>query len=353
MTDALRLNSISKQFGADVGLAGVSLTVGQGEFVTILGPSGSGKTTTLRLVAGLECPDTGTVSIQGTNVTLLPPYKRDCAMVFQSYALFPHRSIADNIAFGPVTKGLSGSDTTALVRRLLMLVGLDGQEDKRPHQLSGGQQQRVALARALAVDPAILLLDEPLGALDLALRRQMQSELRTIQRETGRAFLHVTHDQGEALALSDRLVVMDKGRIAQIGTPEEVYEQPANRFVAAFMGFRNILPIEQRQRMQPELWFTIAGAEMSIRVPASLHSGPIVAAIRPEHIRLEDAEDDCIPGVRWSGMVRELVYAGDHYEHTVALECGSLIEAVTTTAFPVGSRVDASVQPRHIVLLPG
>jgi spermidine/putrescine transport system ATP-binding protein len=346
MTDALILDSISKRFGSHVALADLSLTIARGEFVTILGPSGSGKSTTLRVIAGMETPDTGAIAIQGVDVTNQPSYKRDCAMVFQHYALFPHRSVAENIAFGPMMRGASKSETGIKVRRLLELVGLGDQGDRKPQHLSGGQQQRVALARALAVDPAILLLDEPLGALDLALRRQMQSELRTIQRETGRTFLHVTHDQAEALALSDRVVVMDQGRIAQIGSPQDIYERPASRFVAAFTGGRNQLPVERISATR----MRIAGVEVTVPpVTDTTDDGALVAAIRAERVCFS------VGGQDWlvlGGAIETSTYAGSAWLHDVRLHDGTLIEASSDHAHAAGEIVRISVNPAHIVLLP-
>jgi ABC-type Fe3+/spermidine/putrescine transport system ATPase subunit len=344
MSDALRIDAIGKRFGMHVALEDVSLSVEPGEFVTILGPSGSGKSTTLRVVAGLERPDSGTVQIGGADVTNLPPHRRDCAMVFQNYALFPHRSIAENIAFGLRMRGGSGSAAERAVGHLLDLVGLDGQGAKRPHQLSGGQQQRVAVARALAVEPAVLLLDEPLGALDHSLRRQMQSEIRSIQRATGRAFIHVTHDQGEALALSDRIVVLNEGRVTQIGSPEEVYERPASRFVAEFMGFRNFLPIEITDSGQVR----IAGFEMTIPGNSIELDGPLVAAIRPERVGIGDP----VTGSRstW-GVVTSQTYAGSSWTHEIDLSDGTRIVANAHRAFRVGGEVDLSIDPANLVLL--
>ncbi|MBA2468596.1 MAG: ABC transporter ATP-binding protein [Chloroflexia bacterium] len=341
MTDALRLDAVTKRFGGEYAVRNVSLTIGPGEFTTILGPSGGGKSTTLRLIAGLDTPDGGTISIDGVDVTRFPPPRRDCALVFQHYALFPHLTVEENVGFGLVMKGVSRTDASLRVRRLLDLVKLPDQGPKRPYQLSGGQQQRVALARALAVEPAILLLDEPLGALDLSLRRQLQAELRAIQRETGRAFLHVTHDQGEALALSDRVAVMHEGGFAQIGTPEDIYERPANRFIAEFMGFGNILPVEP----VPD-GIQIAGASLAMPVAGP---GPLVAAIRSEHVRLGNAG----PGeLALTGRVTGCTYAGTNWTLDVRLRDGTTIKATAERTLPIGMVVDLAVSPRHIVPLP-
>jgi putative spermidine/putrescine transport system ATP-binding protein len=219
----------------------VDLTVGDGEFFTLLGPSGSGKTTTLRIIAGFERPDTGRVTLGGADITQLPPYLRDVNTVFQDYALFPHMTVAENVGYGLKVKGVPRSERTAQVAEVLRMVRLDGYGDRKPVQLSGGQRQRVALARSIVNQPKVLLLDEPLGALDLKLRQEMQVFLKALQRDLGMTFLYVTHDQEEALTMSDHVAVFNEGRIEQVGTPNDVYERPATEFVAGFVGTSNIL----------------------------------------------------------------------------------------------------------------
>jgi len=345
MSDALRLDAIGKRFGAQIALEDVSLAVGDGEYLTILGPSGSGKSTALRVIAGLEQPTRGTVRIGDADVTNLLPHRRDCAMVFQNYALFPHLSVADNVAFGPRMSGRSRRLSDSGVGAFLDLVSLRGSGARMPLQLSGGEQQRVALARALAVEPAVLLLDEPLGALDLLLRRQMQSELRAIQRATGRAFIHVTHDQGEALALSDRIAVLHKGRIAQVGTPEEIYERPANRFVAEFMGFRNVLRVEARGEGK----VCVAGVEMARPDTLNEEVGSFVAAIRPERIRIGSP----VTGAALTrGVVMSQSYAGSSWVHDIDMSDGTRIVASASRGFAVGEVVHLSIDPAHVVFLP-
>jgi len=338
---ALRMHDVSKRFGTHLAVDGVSLEVMPGEFVTILGPSGSGKSTTLRLIAGLDRQDAGTIALGGVSVDPLPPHRRDCAMVFQNLALFPHRSVRDNVGFGLAIRRARDVDAARRVEALLRLVGLDALGERRPDQLSGGQQQRVALARALAVNPAVLLLDEPLGALDLALRRQLQAELRAIQRKTGRAFLHVTHDQQEALALADRVVVMADGRIAQVGTPVEIWERPTNRFVAEFMGFRNVWPVEGREGDA----MRIAGT--AIPAPGGMGAARFVA-IRPERVRLG-------PPYRGDALLRGVVstrtYTGNAWTHEIRLSSGGLLEASGERAWPEGEAVHASLDPAHLVPL--
>src|SRR3954466_6613969 len=235
------LQDVTKSFNDVAAVAGVDLAIKRGEFVSLLGPSGCGKTTTLRLIAGLEQPDAGTIQIGGEDVQGLPAYKRDVNTVFQSYALFPHMTVLENVAYGLRHRGLPRAGREERAARMLELVRLPGVEKRKPAQLSGGQQQRVALARALVMSPKVLLLDEPLGALDLAVRKQLQIELKTIQADVGVTFVYVTHDQEEALALSDRVAVMNAGRIEQIGTPREIYDRPATEFVAGFIGETNFV----------------------------------------------------------------------------------------------------------------
>jgi spermidine/putrescine transport system ATP-binding protein len=239
---AIALSELGKRYGSTVAVEGVSLSIARGEFFALLGPSGCGKTTTLRMVAGFEVPTSGVIRLGGMEVGHLPPHRRNVNTVFQNFALFPHLSVWDNVAFGPRSRRLSAGEVRRRVGEVLERVRLSELAARHPHQLSGGQQQRVALARALVNEPAALLLDEPLSALDPGLRRAMQAELRRLQRDSGIAFLLVTHDRDEALALSDRLAVMRAGRIEQIGTPRQVYDTPATAFVAAFIGGVNLLP---------------------------------------------------------------------------------------------------------------
>ncbi|GLK85081.1 ABC transporter ATP-binding protein [Ancylobacter defluvii] len=238
---AVRFAGVARHFGAVRAVDGVDLSIAPGEFFAMLGPSGSGKTTCLRLIAGFEQPDAGHIEIFGETVEGLPPYRRPVNTVFQDYALFPHLSVGENVAYGLKVRGVARAEREKLAREALALVKLAGLEARRPAQLSGGQRQRVALARALVVRPKVLLLDEPLGALDLKLREEMQVELKSLQRALGLSFVFVTHDQGEALSMADRVAVFNEGRIVQVGPPETVYERPANRFVAAFVGAANVI----------------------------------------------------------------------------------------------------------------
>uniref|UniRef100_UPI003EC03E8C ABC transporter ATP-binding protein n=1 Tax=Streptomyces sp. 1222.5 TaxID=1881026 RepID=UPI003EC03E8C len=270
---AIRLRDLRKSFGGTTAVAGVDLEIRDGEFFSMLGPSGSGKTTVLRLVAGFESPDQGRIELAGQEVTGLAPFERDVHTVFQDYALFPHMTVEQNVAYGLRIRKVPKAERLVRARKALAEVRLEGYGQRRPAQLSGGQRQRVALARALVGRPRVLLLDEPLGALDLKLREQMQVELKAIQREVGITFVFVTHDQEEALTMSDRIAVFDQGRIAQVGTPAEIYERPATPFVASFVGTSNLLDGESAHR--------IVGS-------------PGTYNIRPEKIRVlkESAEAD-------------------------------------------------------------
>jgi spermidine/putrescine transport system ATP-binding protein len=277
----VRLEAVSKRFADLVAVDELSVEVPRGAFFAFLGPSGCGKTTTLRMIGGFEEPTEGSIYLGDRDVVGLPPYKRDVNTVFQSYALFPHMSIADNVAFGLERKGVAKGERRGRVREILELVGLSGLEGRKPRQLSGGQQQRVALARALVNQPRVLLLDEPLGALDLKLRKQLQLELKRIQNEIGITFVHVTHDQEEAMTMADKIAVMNHGRIEQLGPPQELYERPRTAFVAGFLGVSNLLPgtIEGADAIRLEEG-TIVRAQVNGR------SGPVAAGVRPEKITI-------------------------------------------------------------------
>jgi spermidine/putrescine transport system ATP-binding protein len=322
MTDiGVRLDRVTKRFGDVTAVDDLTLEVEDGEFFSLLGPSGCGKTTTLRMIGGFEEPTAGGISLAGRDVTDLPAYRRDVNTVFQSYALFPHLSIFDNIAFGLRRRKTGGGEVDRRVKEALQLVDLPGYEKRKPSQLSGGQQQRVALARALVNHPKLLLLDEPLGALDLKLRKQMQLELKRIQRDVGITFLYVTHDQEEAMTMSNRLAVMRFGRIEQIGVPADVYEHPGTEFVAGFLGASNLLDGEVRDRNGSMAVLQVAGAS-PIRVPVDRLgglTGAVKAGVRPEKITLQpgegaDAPDgwNCVPGT-----LRETTFVGVSHQFTV------------------------------------
>jgi putative spermidine/putrescine transport system ATP-binding protein len=297
---AVRLRGLRKAFGDVTAVDGVDLDIAEGEFFTLLGPSGSGKTTTLRLIAGFERPDEGTVELEGRDVSNVPPYARDVNTVFQDYALFPHMTVAENVAYGLRVKGVARREREARVEDVLARMRLPDVGKRKPAQLSGGQRQRVALARALVNRPEVLLLDEPLGALDLKLRQQMQLFLKSLQQDLGITFVYVTHDQDEALTMSDRLAVFNHGRIEQLGTPAEVYERPHTAFVAGFVGVSNEL-----ER---------AGRHYSVR---------------PEKIHLQDAGSTPASGMHAErGRIRDVVYAGMVTRFVVELDRGGELQVV-------------------------
>jgi spermidine/putrescine transport system ATP-binding protein len=316
----VRLDRVSKRFGDVVAVDDLTLEIQRGDFFSLLGPSGCGKTTTLRMIGGFEDPTQGSIYLRGLDVTGQPPYRRNVNTVFQSYALFPHLDVYENVAFGLRRRSVGKRDVGQAVGEYLQLVDLAGFERRRPSQLSGGQQQRVALARALINWPDVLLLDEPLGALDLKLRKQMQLELKRIQHEVGITFLYVTHDQEEAMTMSDRLAVMRHGRIEQIGAPEDVYERPTTEFVAAFLGASNLLDGEVVERNGDFGRVRVEGGD-TVTVPAErLRPGAraVKLGVRPEKIRLEPAEGDPRPG--WncvSGTVQMAAFVGVSHQYTV------------------------------------
>jgi putative spermidine/putrescine transport system ATP-binding protein len=309
----LELDRLSKQFGAQTVVDDVSLAVGKGEFISFLGPSGCGKTTTLQMIAGFLDPSRGAIRLEGKDLTTVPPAKRGLGIVFQSYALFPHMTAAENVAFGLEMRRVSRAECAERVRAALAMVGLAGYEERYPRRMSGGQQQRVALARALVIRPSVLLLDEPLSNLDAKLREGMQIELRQIQRTLGTTTILVTHDQNEAMSLSDRIVVMSQGRIEQIGTPQDTYERPASAFVSQFLGKTNdfaatIDRTAAAARLVAGSWHAPA--------PDGL-SGPVTISIRPERIGFADA-----------GLAAKIVtriFQGNHWLFQCESECGPAI----------------------------
>ena len=329
-TPAFALERISKRFGPVVAVDDVSLEIREGEFFSLLGPSGCGKTTTLRMLAGFEEPDTGRIRLRGQDVTFVPPNKRNVNMVFQAYELFPHMTVFENVAYGLRLRKVPKPELTERVQQMLRAVRVDGLERRGARQLSGGQQQRVALARALVNRPAVLLLDEPLSALDVKLRKQMQHELKAIQHELGTTFVYVTHDQEEALLLSDRIGIMDGGHLLQVGTPREIYERPSHRFVADFVGSLNVLEVRADEsagglvRMCPS-----AGEQLVVRSAAK--GGALVRlAIRPERVAIAPGGDVADPvidntGSRLRGSVAGIDYVGTMSQYRVTTPAGGEI----------------------------
>ena len=327
-----------------VALGGVSIDIGKNEFVTLLGPSGCGKTTLLRCIGGFEKPSAGEILYKGENIVPLPPYKRAINTVFQRYALFPHLNVAQNVAFGPELRGEDKKKTAAEVTRMLELVGLSGFERRKIASLSGGQQQRVAIARALINQPDVLLLDEPLAALDLKLRREMQLELKRIQRESGITFIFVTHDQEEALTMSDRVAVMRAGEILQLGTPEDIYHEPQSAFVADFIGDSNILAGTMvRDRLVRFLGCAFPCVDSGFGEEAEVD-----VVVRPEDLKLKPIDDPAenVP----QGVVESLLFKGVHYEMKV--RSGENVLLVHSThARPVGTSVKLTVAPEDIQVM--
>ena len=321
----VRLVDVVKKFGDQVAVDHIDLEGRDGDFFSLLGPSGCGKTTTLRMIGGFEQPTSGLIELQGEDVTWLPPYRRNVNTVFQNYALFPHLTIFENVAFGLRRKGVRSTEIKSRVTEMLRLVELPGFEARKPTQISGGQAQRVALARALINRPAVLLLDEPLGALDLKLRKQMQVELKRIQQEVGITFVYVTHDQEEAMTMSDRIAVMNQGRYEQLGDPEGLYERPRTRFVAGFLGISNLLPARVDGRTDDYASATL-GDDSRVRVPRAQAEadGPVQIGVRPEKIRLHRPDADVPGGAnRISGRIVDASYLGVSTSYIVEADSGA------------------------------
>ena len=325
-------------------LGGVSIDIGKNEFVTLLGPSGCGKTTLLRCIGGFEKPTSGEILYKGQNIIPLPPDKRAINTVFQRYALFPHLNVAQNVAFGPDLRGEDKKKTAAEVERMLRLVGLEGFGKRKIASLSGGQQQRVAIARALINKPDVLLLDEPLAALDLKLRREMQGELKRIQRESGITFIFVTHEQEEALTMSDRVAVMRAGEILQLGTPEDIYNEPQNAFVADFIGESNILT----GMMLKDRLVRFLGCDFPCVDSGFGEMAEVDIVLRPEDVKLKPMTDP-VSGVP-EGVVESLLFKGVHYEMKVRVG-GSVLLVHSTHARPVGTHVKITIMPEDIQVM--
>ena len=335
------MKDISFKYSNEVILNHISLDIYDKEFITLLGPSGCGKTTTLRIIAGFETPQEGEVYFDGEKVNDLPPYKRNVNTVFQKYALFPHLNVFDNVAFGLKIKKLPKKEIEEKVKRMLAVVDLKGYEKRPVRQLSGGQQQRVAIARALVCDPQLVLLDEPLGALDLKLRKDMQIELKQLQQKAQKTFVYVTHDQEEALTMSDRVCVMNNGVIAQIGTPEDVYNEPANAFVADFIGEANII----NGIMLEDEKVRILGVELDCVDKGFGIDQPVDVVIRPEDIEVVEPDE-----AKLVGVVEDVVFKGVHFEMSVRCHnCQWLIHS--TVAQPVGKEIGMRVDPFNIHIM--
>ena len=374
---AVRLVQLTKRFGGDatgkrvaksipgadpshgfLAVDHIDLDVNEGEFFSLLGPSGCGKTTTLRMIGGFEPPTEGTIELQGEDVTWLPAYKRNVNTVFQNYALFPHLTIYENVAFGLRRKKVADSDVKQRVGEMLDLVELPGYENRKPGQISGGQAQRVALARALVNKPAVLLLDEPLGALDLKLRKQMQVELKRIQQEVGITFIYVTHDQEEAMTMSDRSAVMNHGRDEQLGDPEVLSERPKTRFVAGFLGVSNLLSATAEGQSNGFANFRLAGGT-GCNIPASLvegRQGKVAVGVRPEKIRLFERDKEVPSGMnRLDGVITDASYLGVSTQYIVELGDGGRVtvfeqnveRATKAELWTKGERVQMAWAPEH------
>ncbi len=339
----IRLDHITKSYGDKVVLDDINLEIKRGEFVTLLGPSGCGKTTTLRLIAGFLTPDQGAVMMEGKDISDVPPFRRPLNTVFQRYALFPHLDVYDNIAFGLKLNKTPEDEIDKRVRKVLKLVSMTDYEERDVDSLSGGQQQRVAIARALVNQPKVLLLDEPLAALDLKMRKDMQIELKEMHKELGITFIYVTHDQEEALTLSDTIVVMNEGRIQQIGTPTDIYNEPQNEFVADFIGESNIL----NGTMLGDRRVSFIGHEFDCVDEGFGENVPVDVVVRPEDIYILTRLD----GAQFSGTVKSCTFKGVHYEMFIDTDNGSEIMVQDYNAFEVGSTVGLLVKPQDIQVM--
>jgi spermidine/putrescine transport system ATP-binding protein len=357
MAGALSLTGLVKRFGDAVAVDGLDLDIGEGEFFSLLGSSGCGKTTTLRMIAGFEEPDEGSIILDGDDLSQVPPHKRPVNTVFQSYALFPFLDVSDNVAFGLRYQRTGKDDVRRRVGAALELVQMGALSKRKPHQLSGGQQQRVALARALVLEPTVLLLDEPMGALDAKLRKQLQLELRSLQKQVGTTFVYVTHDQEEALTMSDRLAVLDSGRVMQVGTPSEVYSSPANAHVATFLGTTNLWEAHVVSADADGLCCKIGDVELHVATDTAKAGDGVSVMVRPERVEVS-RPGVAIQGVNvLHGRVGTLTFRGAHT--AVLLDCAGLrleAEVANVAGAPPewlaeGAEVTAQVSPHALRVL--
>ena len=347
----VRIADVDKSFDGERVVKKLNLDVERGEFLTMLGPSGCGKTTTLRMIAGFEVPTSGQIFLEGEDVDDKKPNERNVNTVFQNYALFPHMNVFDNIAFGLVEKKVKKDEIRRRVEEMIRLVQLDGMEKRMPSQMSGGQKQRVAIARALVNRPKVLLLDEPLGALDLKLRKQMQGELKALQRRLGITFIYVTHDQEEALTMSDRIAVMNRGRLEQVGTPEEVYNHPETKFVADFIGESNIIEGYVEDMTESSIEVTMESGKAVIPETGYRMEEMVYLCIRPENLKISTEPKE---GFRFRGQVREHIFIGSTNKTMIEMPNGQMLKSVTPAEdelVPVGTAVNVYWNPGKAVVM--
>lgn len=347
----ISLQDVDKNFDDERVVKKLNLSVEEGEFLTMLGPSGCGKTTTLRMIAGFEDPTSGQIFLEGRDVEGKKPNERDVNTVFQNYALFPHMNVFDNIAFGLVEKKVKKDEIRRRVEEMIKLVRLDGLEKRMPSQMSGGQKQRVAIARALVNRPKVLLLDEPLGALDLKLRKQMQVELKHLQKQLGITFIYVTHDQEEALTMSDRIAVMNRGNLEQVGTPEEIYNHPETKFVADFIGESNIIEGYIEEMSEDSIEVTMESGKARIGETGYRLEEMVYLCVRPENLKLSTEQ---VEGFRFRGQVREHIFAGSINKTMVEMPNGQMLKAETPAEdelIPVGTVVNVYWNPGKVVVM--
>jgi len=347
---SLEFRAVTKRYGAVTAVDDVSFTIAPGTLVTLLGPSGCGKTTTLRLIAGLEIASAGRILIGDEDVTTLSASERDVSMVFQSYALFPHMSVLDNVAYGPTVQGAPKRQARALAQEKLALVGLSGLEERSPSELSGGQQQRVAVARALVLEPKVLLFDEPLSNLDAKLRRRVREDIRQLQQKLNLTVAYVTHDQEEALAVSDRIIVMSNARIAQIGTPRELYEEPSSLFVADFIGDANLIDAEVIEERGERALVRLGPLEVEL-ARRGARKGPVKVAVRPDAVAIGDGVGPA-NGAAVAATVVKGSYLGRHMEYTLATPLGELFVVDRRTRAPLPAGAEVTIGFSEVTVVP-